>query len=237
MEDINIKWLLEVLPRLIRENDTVKGAIITALSGVVATKEDIKALIAEMDKRFEAMDKRFEAMQQQMDKRFDAVDKRFETIDRRFDGVDKRLDTVQQQMDSQHGQVMSALSSIQRSIGAPFEQFARNVVSRILEGEGMAGVVLKKARVADPNGEVFPSTKEIEIDGISEKPAVIIEITAIMKDRQKVEKFLMKKAFIEKRDKKTYRGFFVASGSELPREEIADIAVLLKRHGAELLNL
>ncbi|MBN2153020.1 MAG: DUF3782 domain-containing protein [Candidatus Lokiarchaeota archaeon] len=60
--EIDVQKLIEMLPKLIRENDTVKGAIITALSGVVATKDDIKALIAEMDKRFEAMDKRFEAL-------------------------------------------------------------------------------------------------------------------------------------------------------------------------------
>ena len=53
--DIDIKKLIEILPKLIRENDTVKGAIITALSGVVATKDDIKELIKEMDKRFEAI--------------------------------------------------------------------------------------------------------------------------------------------------------------------------------------
>jgi len=33
---------LKLLPKLIREDDEIKGAIITALSGVVATKEDIK---------------------------------------------------------------------------------------------------------------------------------------------------------------------------------------------------
>ncbi|MEX2717911.1 MAG: hypothetical protein Q6370_016565, partial [Candidatus Sigynarchaeota archaeon] len=60
MTGIDIDELVKILPKLIRENDTVKGAIISALSGVVATKDDIKALILEMDKRFEAVDKRFE---------------------------------------------------------------------------------------------------------------------------------------------------------------------------------
>ncbi len=30
--DLDVERLLEILPRLIRENDTVKGAILTALS-------------------------------------------------------------------------------------------------------------------------------------------------------------------------------------------------------------
>lgn len=58
---------LRLLPKLILEDNEVKGAIITALSGIVATKEDIARLIEHSDRRFEAMDKRFEAMQKQMD--------------------------------------------------------------------------------------------------------------------------------------------------------------------------
>lgn len=64
--------LLKILPKLIREDDEIKGAIITALSGVVATKDDIARLI-------EHSDRRFEAMQEQMDKRFLAVDYKIET--------------------------------------------------------------------------------------------------------------------------------------------------------------
>ncbi len=52
MTKIDIDELLKILPNLIRENDTVKGAIITALSGVVATRQDILDLINVMDKRF-----------------------------------------------------------------------------------------------------------------------------------------------------------------------------------------
>jgi len=50
-----------------------------------ATKDDIKMLIHQMDKRFEQVDKRFDQVdkrldmfQQQMDKRFEQIDKRFE---------------------------------------------------------------------------------------------------------------------------------------------------------------
>ena len=53
MNDIDVEKLIKILPKLIKENDTVKGAIISALSSVVATKEDIKELINVIDKRFE----------------------------------------------------------------------------------------------------------------------------------------------------------------------------------------
>jgi hypothetical protein len=110
MSKINIDELLKILPKLIRENDTVKGAIISALSGVVATHEDIVELTRTIDKKFESMDKRFEAIQQQMDKRFESMDKRFESMDKRFEAiqqqmerrtelVDKRFEAIQQQME------------------------------------------------------------------------------------------------------------------------------------------
>jgi hypothetical protein len=97
-----VKKLLEILPRLIRENDTVKGAIITALSGVVATREDFKEFIREIDKRFDAnqaeMNRRFDANQAEMNRRFDAnqaeMNRRFEQVDNRFEQVGKRLDQI-----------------------------------------------------------------------------------------------------------------------------------------------
>ena len=61
--------------------------LLTSMYGEPASKDDIRLLIEQMDKRFEAVDKRFEAvdkrfdiMQANMDKRFEAVDKRFETV-------------------------------------------------------------------------------------------------------------------------------------------------------------
>ena len=56
-----------------------------------ATKDDIRLLIEQMDKRFEQMDRRFD----QVDKRFEAVqhnmDKRFELMQ---NNMDKRFETV-----------------------------------------------------------------------------------------------------------------------------------------------
>ncbi len=48
--------------------------------GEPASKDDIKLIIEQMDKRFEQVDKRFEIMQSNMDRRFEQVDKRFETV-------------------------------------------------------------------------------------------------------------------------------------------------------------
>ncbi|MHA1252447.1 MAG: hypothetical protein ACTSRP_20855 [Candidatus Helarchaeota archaeon] len=77
MNSINIDELRKILPKLIKEDDAIRGAIIKALSRVLSTKEDLKDLIAHFDKRFEALqtdfNKRFEALQTDFNKRFEAL--------------------------------------------------------------------------------------------------------------------------------------------------------------------
>jgi len=53
-------------------------SFVKADGGNVATKDDIKGLSKQIDKRFEQIDKRFDMMQHNMDKRFEQVDKRLE---------------------------------------------------------------------------------------------------------------------------------------------------------------
>ena len=60
-------------------------------------EEGQKAIIREMDQRFESMDKRLESMDKRlesMDKRFVSIDKRFDSIDNRFESIDKRFDSI-----------------------------------------------------------------------------------------------------------------------------------------------
>ncbi|MHA1698103.1 MAG: hypothetical protein ACTSWN_04610, partial [Promethearchaeota archaeon] len=156
---------------------------------------------------------------------------------KRFEEAAKDREAIREQMDKNHAEVMTVLSEIRSQFGRPFEQFARNVVIRILEGEGITGVRLKGLVLPDPDGLVFPESKQVEIDGYSESPPVIVEVTTILKSKEKIDKFIRKKEFVEKTFGKKYRGFFVASGSELTAEELANISVLLRKHGSELINL
>lgn len=78
------------MPKLISEDDEVKSAIITALSGVVATKDDIASLIEHSNRRFEQIDKRFG----QMDKRFEAlqiqIDQNYRILNSKIDKLGSR---------------------------------------------------------------------------------------------------------------------------------------------------
>ena len=74
-------------------------------------------------------------------------------------------------MDNGFKDLTHTLQQIQSEIGKPFEQFARNVVIRILEEKGISGVQLKKdIQVPDPDFIVSESTPEFEVDGLSEDP-------------------------------------------------------------------
>ena len=91
MTDIDLDELIRILPQLIRENDTVKGAIITALSGVVATHDDIERVIAtnhqelidlnaKMDERF-AQHQELIDLNAKMDERFAAQHRRIDRLE------------------------------------------------------------------------------------------------------------------------------------------------------------
>jgi len=227
MNPIDIDELIRILPTLIRENDTVKGAIITALSGVVATKEDIKELILQMDKRFEAVDKRFEAMQQQMDKRFDAMQQQ----------MDKRFDAMQQQMDKRFTKVETILNEIRQTIGRPFEQFGRNIVTRILNAEGFKNITITPIKLPDLKHAMGPGSTEVEIDGLNQNPPVIVEITSILREHSEIDWFIKKKQFIESHYNRKFRGFFIAASTECSSDQIVNIAVLLRENNSELINL
>src|SRR6056297_2548938 len=202
MSKINIDELIKILPKLIKENDQVKGAIITALSEVMPTREDIRNLSEKMDKRFEKMDKRFETLIQEMDKRFAAVDKRFEKMDKRFEKMDKK-------MDRGFSEVKGMLGSLLEAFGKPFEQFGRNVVSQILEAEGEPNVVFKNKTYSNPNKMIFDHP-EVEIDGVSEDPPYIVEVTSILREKDKVDKFIRRVRFLQKKTGKKFKGFLVA---------------------------
>ncbi len=86
--------LLKLLPKLIREDDEVKGAIITALSGVVATKDDIARMIEVSNRRFEEINARFE----EINARFEGINARFEGINARFEEARQEREDIKESM-------------------------------------------------------------------------------------------------------------------------------------------
>ena len=146
------KELIKLLPQLIREDDEIKGAIITALSGVVATKEDIARLIEHSDRRFEAMDKRFEAM-------------------------DKRIEALQIQIDNNYRNLRSAIDHIGDRSGKGLE---RAVLKLLQEQNKLKDIEISKIEqisMVDSKGLVFVKGFTTDIDVLMENgKTILIEI-------------------------------------------------------------
>ncbi len=68
-------------------------------------------------------------------------------------------------------------------------------------------------------------------------PPVIVEITSVLHSRDKIDKFLKKKEFVDALYGTIFRGFFVAAGTDFNAETTADIIIQLKSQRCEYLNL
>ncbi len=168
MTDIDLNELIRILPQLIRENDTVKGAIITALSGVMATHEDIERIIAI---NHEDIERIIAINHEELIDLNAKMDERFAAQHQEIVGLNGKMDNLETKTVQGFNALTHTLQQIQSEIGKPFKQFTRNVVVRILEGEGMTGVQLKKnEHVPDPDFIVSGDSPEFEVDGLSEDP-------------------------------------------------------------------
>ncbi|MHA1322275.1 MAG: DUF3782 domain-containing protein [Candidatus Helarchaeota archaeon] len=201
---LDIDELIELLPKLIRENDTLKGAVISALGGIVATKEDIKLLIASMSQRFEAVDKRFEELIASMNQRFEAVDKRFEAVDKRFEAVDKRFEELIASMnqrfeavDKRFEAVMDSIKELALSIsrieskeGLYFEKTVLQLMKKALQLENIDPSKIRKEYLYDGEGLVFYKNYSTDIDVLVENDNLYLVEVKATANKQDVDHFL-----------------------------------------------
>ena len=158
---------LKLLPKLIREDNEVKGAILTALSGVVATKEDVTRIIEHSDKRFEAvqdqMDKRFDAMQDQMDKRFEAI----------ITQMNKGFEDARQDREKLHVQI----ATVSSRGGEEFQDTVLNLLKDKLIQESIPISDIKRETIVDREGNIFYKDYNTDIDLlIKNEQIILIEI-------------------------------------------------------------
>ncbi|HMF34086.1 MAG TPA: hypothetical protein VKK79_21865 [Candidatus Lokiarchaeia archaeon] len=213
-----VKVIEEIVARRVSEELEARAQLVTV--------DQFTQAMERIDKRFEESDRRFEALQVDINRRFEESDRRF-----------ARLEEGQDELRGQMREALGKLDDINSHLGGPFEQFARNVVSRILAGEGTPDVQLDKIHLADLAQTVTPGTTDVEIDGLSLDPPVIIEVTGILQEREKVDRFLRKKMLAEANYHMSFRGFFVASGCSLTPAEVAEVTVDLRQQNCELINL
>ncbi|HMF29854.1 MAG TPA: hypothetical protein VKK79_00455 [Candidatus Lokiarchaeia archaeon] len=218
MEDIHTPEFREELKKLVEE--ILEGSLETYklqhLREIFLTREEFK----------EEMESQRAEFREDMTQQRAEFKEEMEKMNLRFDETHQDIQNV-----------LRVVQNIQRQLGPPFEQFARTVVERILEGEGAPGLHLVAKHFPDLDMVVSPDSEDVQVDGYSDNPPVIIEATAVLREREKVGKFLRKKKLVEQITGQQFRGFFIASDTEFSQDEMGDIAVELHEQGCELLAL
>ncbi len=164
---------IKLLPKLIREDDEVKGAIITALSGVVATKDDIAAIIEHFDRKFEAIDKRFEAI----DKRFEAIDKRFEASDKRLEQLIQQMNTGFEEARKERKYIDAKIDTLSGRSGTHLEDTILYLLNDNLIQENIQASKITKEILIDREGKIFWEDYATDIDVlIQDGKTILIEV-------------------------------------------------------------
>lgn len=171
--------LLKLLPKLIREDDEVKGAIITALSGVVATKEDIKLIIEEFNKRFEAMDKRFEELIKLMNRGFEDARK------------DRELLRV-------------SITTLSTRGGVELQNTILSLLKDKLIQENIGVSEIKREVLVDSEGKIFYENYNTDIDILIKNDKIILIEVKFKADNRDIFQILKKGELFKQIKKKSY---------------------------------
>jgi hypothetical protein len=129
------RHILNLLPILLKADQSFRHEISVTLSEIFPTRDEFKQIIEEIrqnreeaNRRFEAMDRRFEAHQKEADRRFEAMERRFEAMERRleahqeetnrrFEAMDRRFEALQKEMREGFASQGKAIQDLKISVG------------------------------------------------------------------------------------------------------------------------
>lgn len=199
MAEFDINHLIEMLPRLIQENDAVRGAIFRVVQGYMPTREEFLAAIAEMGRKHDDLAKRVDDGFEQVDRRFEQVDRRFEQVDRRFEQVDSRFDAIETAIKD----LALSINRIESKEGRSFQNTVLELMAETLRLEKVDPSTIRSENLSDPEGIVFFAGYTTDIDVLLENENLyLVEIKA-KANRDDVAHFLQNIALYEKRTGKT----------------------------------
>ena len=168
MTPIDLEELKRMLPQLVKEDDALKGAIITALSGVVATKEDIHETNRNFNRRFEAlqqeMNQRFEALLLEMNHRFEKMDQRFEKMDQRFEKLETQMEIGFAALRESIKILNVSINRIESKEGQLIENVILGILRESFQLENIDPDLIEKKTLVDKSGEIFFPNYRTDID-------------------------------------------------------------------------
>ena len=192
---------LNLLPKLIMEDNEVKGAIITALSGVVATKDDITRIIQHSDSRFEAM-------QKQIDERFEHSDKRFEQLisqmNKGFEDAREERISGFEAASKERKKLSAAIGSIGGRSGEQLQDTILYLLQDELIQENISSSDIKREKLLDREGKFFWENYNSDIDVLIQNGKTILIEVKYHADNHKLYHFLKNGKLYKHQYKKDY---------------------------------
>ena len=137
------------LPDLLDRRPDLEPLIYQGFLGAFARREEVamvlqelQALRAEMDQRFEQVDARIDAFRDAVEQRFEEVNQRFEEVNQRFDEVFRAIDRLGARWGIRNESVF------RRTMAALLEEsFGATVEERVLEGEQFDVVIVDQQHI------------------------------------------------------------------------------------------
>ena len=127
------------LPDLLERRPDLEPAIYNVFLKILARKEEVAAVLAEL-REFRA----------EVGKRFEQVDQRLEQIDQRFEQVDQRFDELETRMEAGFRELHQAIDRLGARWGIRNESLFRQTIAALLEQS--FGVTVEQRTIA---GEQF----------------------------------------------------------------------------------
>lgn len=126
---------LKLLPKLIREDDQVKGAILSALSGVVSTKDDIQRQIEHSDKQFKLIEEQISALNNNMSKIQEILISHSGTLRKLVEGtidsdVKGKLIRLESSSATQYKTLEGKIEQLKRSLNSNIEKIEENMATK-----------------------------------------------------------------------------------------------------------
>ena len=144
------------LPDLLDRRPDLEPLIYQGFLGAFARREEVamvlqelQALRAEMDQRFEQVDARIDAFRDAVEQRFEGMEQRFEGMEQRFEGMEQRFDEVFRAIDRLGARWGIRNESVfRRTMAALLEEsFGATVEERVLEGEQFDVVIVDQQHI------------------------------------------------------------------------------------------
>ncbi len=180
------------LPRLLREDATLRQQVQQALEDFFPTRVELSEL--------RALREDFNRFAKEIYQRFEAMDRRFEAMDRRFETIISELKTQRLH-----------LSRLSNRLGFGLEHLVRGVVE---EFSGKTFARTERLILKDPQGEVFGVPADIEFDLLaSDGDAYLCEVKSHI-EPDDVLTFNRKATFAAKHINQPFTRLMIATSME-----------------------